>query len=95
VVEAPKDRGGLGIKDPILMNLAIGSDLVCRLISCGPKRWKIILWRNYFSGNQKHCIEGQHENQRGSHIWRVLKATILIICSNLTWIPRNEKEIQI
>jgi hypothetical protein len=42
-VRAPKERGGLGIKDLTVMNFALGEKLLWRLISSTVDWWKKIL----------------------------------------------------
>jgi hypothetical protein len=73
MVRSPKDRGGLGIKDPSLMNLDLGAKLVWRLITRKVEWWKKVLLKKYFQGNCKRCIDRPLENKKGSHIWKLLK----------------------
>jgi hypothetical protein len=46
VVRAPKDRGGLGIRDPALLNLAMGGKMVWRLIIGKVDWWKKVFGKN-------------------------------------------------
>jgi hypothetical protein len=61
-VRAPKDRGRLGIKDPTIMNMALGAKLVWKLISRKLEWWKKVLLTKYFQGNGKRCIDSPLEN---------------------------------
>jgi hypothetical protein len=46
-------HGGLGIKDPTLMNLALGAKLLWQLITRTYDWWKKILHKKYFMGIRK------------------------------------------
>jgi hypothetical protein len=92
-VRVPKDRGGLGIKDPALMNLAMGAKLLLRMIKHRIEWWKKILWKKYFRGARNRYRENLMESQKGSHIWKLLKSVNPLARSKLTWIPGNGKEI--
>jgi len=56
VVKIPKDRVGLGIRDPILMNISLGVKFLWRTITNSMEWWKRMLWKNYFIGARKRCI---------------------------------------
>lgn len=95
IVRAPKNRWGLGIKGPTLMNIAMGAKLIWRLITSKLDWWKKIIWKKYLQGNWKRCIESIVENQKGSHIWRLIKSVAPLIQSKLTLIPGDGKQISI
>jgi hypothetical protein len=58
----------LGIRDPALLNLAMG-EMVWRLIIGKVDWWKKVFWKKYFIGSRrKRCIEGEINNQKGSHV---------------------------
>lgn len=46
IVRGPKSHGDMGIKDPSLMNLALGAKLLCRLV-VGRYDW----WKKFSSKN--------------------------------------------
>jgi hypothetical protein len=53
IVTAPKDHGGLGVKDPKLVNIALGSKLLWRLIKGNKEWWKSAIIKKYRLGNRK------------------------------------------
>jgi hypothetical protein len=57
VVTNPKDRGGLGIKDPIWMNLALGSTLIWRMITGKLEWWKKIDTRSNLGDQEPAILE--------------------------------------
>jgi hypothetical protein len=52
-----KDRGGLGIKDLEMMNIALGAKFLYRMITSSKKWWKTFLWKKYFRGSRSRCVE--------------------------------------
>jgi hypothetical protein len=61
-------HGNLGIKDHILMNLAMGAKLLWHLIT-GKYDWsKKILHEKYFIGTRKRCLEAIPKTREGSPI---------------------------
>jgi hypothetical protein len=48
----PEDMGGL--KYPTLMNLAMGTKLLWRLLTNKFEWWKKVLWRKYLIGVRKY-----------------------------------------
>jgi hypothetical protein len=84
IVKVPKDRGGLGVKDLSLMNMAMGTKLLWRMTTGRLERWKKILWKKYFKGARNRCLENLVEPQKGSHIWKLLKSIDPLLCSRIT-----------
>jgi hypothetical protein len=78
IVRVPKSHGGMGNKDHSLMNLAMGFKLLWRLISGKYDLWKKIIQKKYFEGHMKRCLDNVTEIREGSHIWKLLKATLPI-----------------
>jgi hypothetical protein len=91
-VQALKESGGLGIKDPLLMNLAMGAKLLWRLISWKIECWKRILLRKYLEGPRLRCLDHVINNQ-GSPIWKLLQNLQSILQDLLTWILGNGKKL--
>jgi hypothetical protein len=56
MVKNPKDRGGLGIRDLAMMNVAMGVKLLWRMITGKPSWWKKVLWRKYFQRNKEKML---------------------------------------
>ena len=57
VVCSPKNCGGIGIRDPARMNLALGAKILWRIVSCEKGWWKEILWKKYIKGARKRCVD--------------------------------------
>jgi hypothetical protein len=58
----------LRIKDPTLMNITMGANMICRLKTIKIDWWKKIIWKKYIQASRKRCIESIVGNQEGSHI---------------------------
>jgi hypothetical protein len=79
VIWNSKDRGGLGIPDLAMMNLAMGGKLLWRMISSSPSWWKRALVKKYFIGTKHRCLEQPVKEMRESSIFKPLKETIHVI----------------
>jgi hypothetical protein len=95
VVRAPKSHGGLGVKDPILANLALGSKMLWRMITREFDWWKKSLIFKYFQKDRLRGLENQQLHPNGSPIWKLLQASFPLLQRKLTWIPGNGKCIRI
>jgi hypothetical protein len=93
--KAPKSRGGLGIINPTLMNVAMGKNILWRLILGRSAWWKKFILFKYLVEDRLHCLENPLEVLRGLQIWHLLKASLLLIQDILAWIPRNKKKIKV
>jgi hypothetical protein len=65
IVRSPKDNGGLGIKHPSLMNMAMGSKILWHLISSQSEWWKNVLVK-YLHGSKKQCLDIPLVERKGS-----------------------------
>jgi hypothetical protein len=92
---APKENGGLGIRDPERINLALGAKLIWRVITGEKEWWKKSLCNKYLSKVRKRCVEGVDLGKSGSPIWKLIQASVPLIQSHLNWNPGNGKEIKI
>lgn len=94
IVSTPKEHGRVGIKDPLLTNLALGAKLLSRLISDQNSWRKRILQKKIFSGKQRRCLDSLQEIKNGSSIWKLIKEAIPLLQSNLSWFPGNGQNIR-
>jgi len=85
----------LDIKEPSLVNLALGAKIVWRLISGSNNWWKEVLHKKYFSINRLQCIDGNIENKKGSHILKLFKVIAPLIQDKIKWVLGKEKLISI
>jgi hypothetical protein len=65
-VRSLKDNGGLGIKDPMLMNIAMRAKILWHLTSRQLEWWKNVLVKKYFHGNRKWCLDSSLARVKGS-----------------------------
>jgi hypothetical protein len=92
---ALKIDGRLGIKDPMLMNMAVRAKLIRRSVTGKYDWWKQVLDSKYMEGPRKRSFDKPLNNPVGSPIWKLLQASQTIMQSQLTWIPGNRKKIQL
>jgi hypothetical protein len=95
MVTQPKSRGGLGIRDPKITNLAMGAKLLWRLITGDNDWWKQALSSKYRLGKRIRSMDKPHLNQTGSQIWKLIKGASPFFREHLSWIPGNGKSIKI
>jgi hypothetical protein len=76
ILRAPKEHCEIGIKDPSLMNLALGAKFLWRLISSQNSWWKRILPKNCFPSEKKRCLKSLQEIKNGPSIWKLIKEAI-------------------
>jgi len=81
------NRGGLGIRDPELANIALVAKLLWRLFSRNKEWWKTTIVKKYKMGTRKRFIDQKNVNHNGSPTWKLLCSFIPHIKEKLTWIP--------
>jgi hypothetical protein len=89
-----KKQGGLGIREPEFMNLAMGAKTLWRLVTGERAWWKYALWRKYFTGTRIRCLDNPSKTKLGSPIFKLLLAARPIINEKLNWIPGNGWQIR-
>ena len=67
-----KTKGGLGIRDPGMMNLVMGSKLVWRFIKGGKEWWKEVLRKKYLKKPRLKCLDIEWMG-KGTSIWNLCK----------------------
>jgi hypothetical protein len=50
-------EGGLNFKDLCTQNVAMGEKIIWRLIAPKPGWAQTTLWKKYFSGQRKRCLD--------------------------------------
>jgi hypothetical protein len=95
LVRSPKDHGGLGVRDIELVNIALGSKLLWRMVTGKNEWWKKALLKKYFSGERRRCLDNPPSRQVGSPIWKLLWASLPLMQHSLYWVPGNGKLINI
>jgi len=94
-VSKPLLEGGLSLKNTKVQNLALGAKLLWYIVS-GDTTWcKEALWKKYFRGTRKRCVENPPIEPKGSPIFNLCKKAIDHFIPHLTWVPGNGKQIKI
>jgi hypothetical protein len=85
----------LGVKDPILANLALGEKMLWRMITKYYTNWKKEMVFKYFHGDRLRGVELHINTTTSSLIWNFLQASIPLLQSQLSWILGNGRCISI
>jgi hypothetical protein len=59
------------------------------------KWWKKVMLHKYLARDRLRCLDGTPQGRIGSPIWRLLKASLPLFQSKVTWIPGNGRKISI
>ena len=87
-----KTKGGLGIKDPCMMNLAMGAKLVSIFIAGEREWWKEVLREKCIKNPRSKCIDSTWIS-KGTSIWNLCKKFVGLIKDNIYWISGNDRKI--
>jgi hypothetical protein len=94
-VTKPYTEGGLQIRDLRAQNLVLGANLIWNLVS-GKLTWsKNTLWKKYYSGTRRRCLNTAPKVSKGSPIFTICQKASGFSSPHLTWIPRNRENIWI
>ena len=91
----PKQCGKVGVRDPLIMNLALIAKILWRVISGENAWWKTTLSKKYMTSTRRKCGVDIDTNRVGSPIWDLYKKATYIIQYNIHWIAGNGKRIKI
>ena len=94
MVKCAKHHGGLGIRDPELMNKAMGTKMIWRLISGRRDWWKEVIRKKYIRRPRSKMMDSAWTG-KGTTLWQLCKASINIIKEQCYWIPGNGQRINI
>jgi hypothetical protein len=89
IILSHKTHGGLGIRDPLVMNKALREKIIWRLISRKKESWKSSLSQKYFLGPYMRFLDNITHFMACSQIWHLLKASPPLLSKNLSWSPGN------
>jgi hypothetical protein len=73
-VTSNKNHGGLGIREPTLMNITMGAKLLWSLIIGKLTWWKQAIWKKYFRGNKLKSVDLHTKVETSSPIFKLLLA---------------------
>jgi hypothetical protein len=74
-------NGGIGIKDPTLVNEALGAKLLWRMISGDYANWKKALVNKYFQKDRLRGVDLPIGSSYGFTIWKLLKESLPLLQS--------------
>lgn len=80
-----KEKGGLGLKDPGILNQVMAAKLRWRWLQGGQDLWKEIWTTKYHMPNNPEEIIRQQEMPRGSDIWNLSIQNREIVDNNIFW----------
>jgi len=87
----PKEHGGLGLRDPSIMNKVLSAKIWWRWLKIPKYLWSR-LWRKKYAPNvtEKNLIRWDKDNQ-GSLIWTVAMQNRRLVTEHAFWDIRNGK----
>lgn len=91
----PQEKGGLGIRSPKLLNLALGAKIVWRLITGDTAWWKSVLEAKYLNNTRHKLLETNIPNRDSSNIWKLCKKIIPLMAQNISKVPGGGSSINI
>ena len=93
-IKSPKWEGGLQIRDVATQNLAMGGNILWKMIR-GKTTWSSKALRTkYFRGHKERCLDRPPRTRKGSPILTLCLKSLNMFSSNLTWIPGNGFKIK-
>jgi len=92
-VTKPILEGGLNFKDLRLQNLALGAKMLWRQVAPKAGWAQRALWKKYFAGPRKRCLDRPIHCANGSQILKLCVQAHPIIQEHLYWVPGNGKTI--
>jgi hypothetical protein len=94
-VSKPLLEGGLSLKNAKVQNLALGEKLLWHIVSGKTTCCKEALWKKYFRGSRRRCMENPSSEPTGSPIFILCRKVIDHFTPHLTWVSGNGKQIKI
>jgi len=81
----PKEKGGLGLRDPSILNQVLAAKLWWRWMQGGKDLWKEIWTVKYRMPTTPEEILRKQEIPRGSTIWELASQNREIVDGNIFW----------
>jgi hypothetical protein len=94
-ITKPYLEGALQFKNPQTQNLALGAKILWRIITDNSSWSKRALWKKYFRGPRKKCLDNLAKVEKGSPIFSLCQKALRHFKPHLTWTPGNGKEIKV
>jgi hypothetical protein len=90
-ITKPYLEGGLQFKDLQIQNLSLGAKSLWNTIIENPTWRKRVLWKKYYRGPRKKCLERLAKVEKGSPIFSLCQKSLHHFNSQLTWLLGNRK----
>jgi hypothetical protein len=79
ITSSSKENGGLGIRDPENLNLALREKVIWRIITGHKEWWNKSICNKYMITNRKRCVEGAYLGKGGLLIWKLIWVSVPLI----------------
>eukprot|EP00253_Pinus_taeda_P033675 PITA_33675 len=91
----PLAKGGLGVRVPRLVNIAMGFKLIWRILSERGAWWTEIIKRKYLNGANSNIIKEPIIDRQSTPVWKLIKKSLPQFKPHISRAPGNGKEISI
>lgn len=88
----PKEVGGVGIRDLVIQNKALGAKLIWKLYANPWSKWAFIMLAKYLRGAPSEKIFTTTSLPKGSMFWNFLISCREVILPHLSWVVHNGKK---
>eukprot|EP00253_Pinus_taeda_P004040 PITA_04040 len=88
-----QEKGGLGIRSPRLLNLALGAKIVWRLITGPTTWWKKVLEVKYLNCTREQLLDSNIPKRVCTKIWQLCKKAIPFMRQNISKVPGGGNSI--
>lgn len=88
-----QEKGGLGIRSPKFLNLALGAKIVWRLITGPTAWWKKALELKYLNCTRQQLLDSNIPNRECTKIWQLCKKAIPFMRQNISKVPGGGSSI--
>eukprot|EP00253_Pinus_taeda_P010187 PITA_10187 len=88
-----QEKGGLGIRSPKFLNLALGAKIVWRLITGPTMWWKKVLELKYLNCTRQQLLDSNIPNRECTKIWQLCKKAIPFMRQNISKVPGGGSSI--
>ncbi|XP_059078037.1 uncharacterized protein LOC131876615 [Cryptomeria japonica] len=88
----PKEVRGVGIRDLVIQNEALGTKLIWKLYANPQSKWAFIMLAKYLRGAPSERIFTATSLPKGSAFWKFLISCREVILPHLSWVVHNGKK---
>eukprot|EP00253_Pinus_taeda_P036249 PITA_36249 len=90
-----QEKGGLGIRSPMLTNLAFGGKIVWRLLEARQAYWKKVIEAKYLNNPRQQLLTSEIPVRSSTSIWKLYKKAISFMAQNVSKVPKDGSKINI